>query len=221
MKELITILFAVSILTASAQDLDPKYYLFGRSFDYSISTYPGKRLERQKLNIQIRKSDTGRVLRLAEITKKEFKNGKTEKDCGNKSGICELKNAPWRLGDFYNFTYVKEKGTRPKQVTGTVKRELIDNASDNQMKSYLAGIYFEIGSMHGDTIEFQFGHVIEKLQIARKFIDSLDGAEYLKIITVEKGMMGGGPLLLLVPKGELKQTFLNERNRINTLANNT
>lgn len=221
MKELITIIFAVTILNAPAQEIDPKYYIFGRSFDYSIPTYPGKRLERQKLNTRIHESDTGRVLRLAEVTMKEYKNGKTKEDCGNSQGICELKNAPWRLSDFYEFTYVKKKGTRPKQVTGAVKSELIDNASALQMKSFLAGIYFEIGSVQGDTIKFQFGHVIEKLEIAEKFINSLDGAEFMKIIPVEKGMMGGGPLLLLVPKGDLKQTLLNERKRINTLANST
>ncbi|MBB4119666.1 hypothetical protein GGR32_001972 [Mesonia hippocampi] len=219
MKKLITIIFTMVILTVQGQDLDPAYYLFGLSFDYSISTYPGKRLKRHKFNPRIHESDLGNILRLSEVTNKEFKKIKPQKDCRNCDEFYELKSVPWKLGEFYNFFYEKIKGTRPKKVTGIVKNEVIENASINQMKSFLAGIYNGFGTMSGDTIIFQFGHVNSKLEITERFIDSLDGAEFMKTIPVEKDILGGGPLLIFVPKGNLKKFLLNERKRINTLAN--
>lgn len=222
MKKLITIIFVtLTIFSVQGQELDPKYYLFGFSFDYSIPTYPGTRLEMQKLNTWIHESDTGRVLRLSEVTKRDYKKRKAQKDCRNCQEYYELKNIPWYLGEFYNFTYVKKKGSRPKQVTGKVKNEVINNASDLQMKSFLAGIFNAYGSIVEDTVKFQFGHVDDKLKITEKFIGSLDGGEFMKIIPIEKGMFGGGPRLLLVPKGALKEILATERKRIDTLANKT
>jgi hypothetical protein len=221
MKKLLTIIFTLIIFTVQSQDLDPAYYLFGLSYDYSIPTYPGKRLERQKFNPWIHESDLGRILRLSEVTHKEFKKRKQQKNCRNCDEFYELKSVTWKLGEFYNFSYEKEKGTRPKKVKGIVKNEVIDKASEIQMKSFLAGIYFGYGTLYGDTIIFQFGHVNSILQITVRFINSLDGAEFMKIIPVEKDMIGGGPILILVPKENLKELLLTERKRINTLANTT
>lgn len=219
MKNLIVIIFTVTLYTVQAQDLDSKYYLFGLTFDYSIPTYPGKRLERQKLNPWIHESDTGRLLRLSEVTGKNYRKRKPRKNCRNGHEFYELKNIPWRLGEFYDFIYTKKKGVGLKQVTGIIKREVIENATDLQMESFLAGVYNQHGSISGDTIKFQFGHVNEKLKITLRFIEPLDGVEFMTVIPVPDGTIGGGPQLLLVPKGALKEILLNERKRINALDN--
>jgi hypothetical protein len=83
----------------------------------------------------------------------------------------------------------------------------------------LAGVYNQHGSISGDTIKFQFGHVNEKLKITLRFIEPLDGVEFMTVIPVPDGTIGGGPQLLLVPKGALKEILLNERKRINALDN--
>ena len=221
MKYLFTVIISATIYNVHSQDLDIEYYLFGFSFDYSVPTYTGRKLEKQKINPWIHEGDTGKVLRLSEVTSKEVKKRKPIKGCRNCDEFYELKAIPWQLSDFYTFTNVKEKGTRPKKAIGAVKDEVIDKATDQQMESFLAGIYNGYGSMIGDTIKFQFGHVEDKLKITEKFIHSLEGATFIQTIPAETGSIGGGPQLLFVPKGTLKEILLNERDRINKLAKKT
>lgn len=218
MKNLIALLCTCSILNSQGQDVDLKYYLFAITYDYSITSYHKleKRIEKQKLNFSINKLDTGRVLRLSEATGLKLK---TQRKYNTPSKFYELKNVPCKLSDLYNFTCDKQFKTWQKKIEGSVKNEIIENATEHQMKSFLAGIYFQYGSTSSDTIKFQFGHINEKLEITKLFIERLGRHNFFKIIPTESKILGGGPLLLLIPNNNLKTVLFNERDRINTLAN--
>ncbi|MBR9832920.1 hypothetical protein GYB57_12290 [bacterium] len=218
MKYLFALLFTSTVLTLASQNLDSRYYLFGLSFDYTIPTYSNKNIERQKINTSVHENNLEKMFRLSEVTGKSYKRRRKRRGCSNCHEFFELKNVQYPLGYFYEFSSIKERGVRPKRVIGKIKNEVIDNATEKEVKSFLAGVYNRYGTMSGDTVVFQFGHVNEKLELIQRFIKSLDGAEFMNTVHLEKGMIGGGPKMLIIPKGDLKNTFLTEQIRIVELA---
>lgn len=215
------LVFLIGICSISeAQKVDPSYYLFGLSFDYSITTYTKVNPSKQKFDPWIHESEINRGLRLSEILDKNLKKRRPKKGCRNCHEFLKIKKIDLKIIDFYDLKIEKANGFRSKKFSGIVKNEKIENATENQMLSFLAGIYNGYGTISGDTIKFQFGHVDSKLEITRKFIDLLQGSKYLNLKTLEPGTLGGGPLLIFIPNGVLEEYLKEEIKKINTLANN-
>lgn len=221
MKIIAVILLILASSPIKAQKFDPRFYLLGFSFDYTVPTYPKIKLEESRFDPWIHESDTGKVLRLSEITDLKYVKRKAKKDCSNCNEFYRLKNIPrsWKLNEFYDFEHEKEKGTKPGKVTGFFKSEILENATSLQIKSFLAGLYLGFGSFKGDTVLIQFDLENKKLKLTKDFIDKINGASFLKVIPAEKGMIGGVTTLIFVPNSNLRVLLLEENKRKNTLTN--
>lgn len=228
MRFLITILFILSITTVQSQELDKLYYILGFNWDYSIPRYYQGKLKSGKMAFGGHESRMGELYRFSEVTGFKFKKGKREKDCDNCHQLYKFIDIPniYNLDNFYDIKYVKVTTNyygfgdveEEKQV-GFFKPSVLENVTELQMKSFLAGVYLEEGSIKGDTIKFVFHQAQnQRLKLIKDFINSIEKPKYLSVIhRQDEQDHCCGPTLLLVPNKVLLDVFLYEEERKNAL----
>lgn len=224
MRFLITILFILSITTVQSQELDKLYYILGFNWDYSIPRYYQGKLKSGKMAFGGHESRMGELYRFSEVTGFKFKKGKREKDCDNCHQLYKFIDIPniYNLDNFYDIKYVKVTTNyygfgdveEEKQV-GFFKPSVLENVTELQMKSFLAGVYLEEGSIKGDTIKFVFHQAQnQRLKVIKDFINSIEKPKYLSVIhRQDEQDHCCGPTLLLVPNKVLLDVFLYEEER--------
>ena len=228
MRFLITLLFMFSIIKVQSQELDKLYYMLGYNDDLSTPLQYNRDLKSSKMAFQMHESHMGEIYRFSEVTGFKFKKGKVEKDCLNCHQLYHFINIPnfYNLGNFYDFKYSRNKETyyaigevEVERQYGFFKPVVLENATQLQMKSFLAGAYLYEGSIKGDTVKFVFYRALnQKLIVIKDFINTVENPKYLSVIhRQDEGDTCCGPTLLLVPNKELWDLFRNEEERKNAL----
>lgn len=227
MKFLITMLFMLSITTIQSQELDKLYYILGYEWDFSIPLHYESDLKSRKMAFEINESNIGNVYRFSEVTGFKFKKRKPEKDCLNCHQFYKFINIPslYKYGNFYDFTYSKGNETfyglgevEIEKQQGFFKPGVLKNITQLQMKSFLAGVYLDSGSIKGDTIKFEFHQALnQKLVLIKDYITAIEPPKYLTVIHRKDEGDVYGPTLLLVPNKILLDLFTNEEERKNAL----
>ncbi|MBF4471034.1 hypothetical protein [Flavobacterium sp. HJJ] len=229
MKFLVTIFFMLSIIPVHSQELDKLYYILGYNWDYSIPrTYRGD-LKSSIMGFQMHESHMGDVYRFSEVAGFKFKKRKRERDCDNCHQFYKFIDIPdfYKLGDFYDFTSSTNKETyysvleiEVKRQQGFFKPSVLENVTQLQMKSFLAGAYLEAGAIKGDTIKFTFHQAQnQRLTVIKDFINSIEKPKYLNVIHRQDEQDDCcGPTLLLLPNKRLMDLFTYEEERKNALV---
>lgn len=228
MRFLITILFILSITTVQSQELDKLYYILGYEDDLSIPLDYERDLKSRKMAFWINESFMGKLYRFSEVTGFKFKKIKPEKGWVNLYQMYEFIGIPsfYKYGNFYDIKHVRDTtyyyGVGEVEVEkqyGFFKPSVLENVTELQMKSFLAGAYLEAGSIKGDTIKFEFHRAQnQKLKLIESFINTIEKPKFLSIIhRQDEGDICCGPTLLLVPNKVLLDIFLYEEERKNAL----
>jgi hypothetical protein len=228
MRFLITIIFVLSIIRVQSQELDKLYYIHGHNADLSTPLQYAGDLKSSKMAFTMHESDMGKIYRFSEVTGFKFKKRKHERDCDNCHQLYEFIDLPsfYNLGDFYDFKYSRSNETyygigevEVERQNGFFKPSVLKNATQLQMKSFLAGAYLYEGSIKGDTVKFVFHRALnQKLIVMKDFINTIESPKYLNVIhRQDEGDICCGPTLLLVPNKVLLDLFTNEEERMNAL----
>lgn len=214
----------LSIIPAQSQELDKLYYILGYNWDYSIPRQYTGDIKSSKMAFGGHEFRMGELYRFSEVTGFKFNKGKREKDCDNCHQRYKFIDIPniYNLGNFYDIKHVKVTTNyygfgdveEEKQV-GFFKSSVLENVTELQMKSFLAGVYLEEGSIKGDTIKFVFHQAQnQRLTVIKDFINSIEKPKYLSVIhRQDEQDHCCGPTLLLVPNKVLLDVFLYEEER--------
>jgi hypothetical protein len=220
------------MLPVKAQELDKLYYILGFGWDYSFPLHYEGDLKSSKMSFNLHESRLSAGYRFSEVTGLKFKKNKPKEDCQNCHQFYSFINIPsfYKLSNFYDFMYSKTNETfyvlgevEVEKQQGFFKPNVLKNVTQLQMKSYLAGVYLDAGSIQGDTIKFVFHQTLnQKLIVIKDFINTIEGAKFLNVIhrNDEVEVPGIGPTLLLVPNKILWDLFRNEEDRKNALLSN-
>jgi hypothetical protein len=228
MKFLIIIFLLFLIIPANSQEIDKLYYILGFSEDLSFPLhYQGKLKAHKRKSIRIHENDLGRVYRFAEVTGFKSKKSKAEKDCFNchQFYIFTILQSIFNSKNFYDFKYsiVTENyfgfgEVEEEKSQAFLKPNILTNATQLQMKSFLAGAYLDSGSIKGDTIKFEYQLTQnQKLIILKDFISKIDEAKFFSIIERKNRpnfpAFSQGQTVVLVPNKVLLDLFRNEEER--------
>lgn len=228
MKFLIPIFLFFYVIPAHSQEMDKLYYTLGFSDDLSFPIhYKGKLKAQKKKSLIIHDIDLGRVYRFAEVTGFKSKKSNAEKDCFNcrqfyiftiLPSICNSKNIydfkhSIVTENYYGFGAVAEEKSQ-----AFLKLDILTNATQFQMKSFLAGAYLEAGSIKGDTIKFEYQMTQnQKLEIVKDFISKIEPAKFFAIKEKKERLNHPdflrGQTVLIVPNRELMDLFIYEEER--------
>lgn len=224
MKFIITLFLILSVTTSKSQELDRLYYMLGYdTWDFSLPYQYGSDLKSCKMTFEIYETDLGKAYRFSEVTGFKFKKRKPEKDCLNCHQFYKFIGIPsfYKYGNFYDFKYSRSKEifyglgeVELEKQHGFYKPDILKNATQLQMKSFLAGVYLDAGSIKGDTVKFEFHNALnQNLIIIKDFINTIEGVQYLSVKHRNDEGDLYGPTLLLVPNKILWDLFRNEEER--------
>lgn len=228
MKFLITIFLLFLIIPANSQEIDKLYYILGFSEDLSFPLhYQGKLKAHKRKSISIHENDLGRVYRFAEVTGFKSKKSKAEKDCFNchQFYIFTILQSIFNSKNYYDFKYsiVTENyhgfgEVEEEKSQAFLKPNILNDATQLQMKSFLAGAYLDSGSIKGDTIKFEYQLTQnQKLEILKDFISKIEPAKFFRINERKDRLdfpdFVQGQTVLIVPNKELMDLFINEEER--------
>lgn len=224
MKFIITLLLILSVTTVKSQELDKLYYMLGyETWDFSIPYHYVGNLKSSKMTFEIYETDLGKAYRFSEVTGFKFEKRKPKKDCLNCHQFYKFTGIPsfYKYGNFYDFTYSKSKDfyygfgeVEVEKQHGFYKPGVLKNATQLQMKSFLAGVYLDTGSIKGDTIKFEFHNALnQNLIIIKDFINTIEVVQHLSVKHRNDEGDVYGPTLLLVPNKILWDLFRNEEER--------
>jgi hypothetical protein len=228
MKFLITMLLILSTVSVQSQELDKLYYILGYEWDFSIPLHYKWDLKSRKMAFEINESHLSKVYRFSEVTGFKFKKRNPENDCLNCHQFYKFIDIPsfYKYCNFYDFTYSKSNEffygfgeVEVEKQHGVLKPSILENITQRQMKSFLAGAYLESGTIKGDTIKFEFHRAQnQKLKLIESFINTIEKPKFLSIIHKDdEGDIYNGPTLFLVPNKILMDLFTNEEERKNAL----
>ena len=210
-------------MPVQSQELDKLYYILGNESEFSIPLHYDSDLNSRKMAFEIHESNLSKVYRFSEVTGFKFKKRKPKKDCLNCHQFYKFIDIPnfYKYGNFYDFTYSKVNEiyygfgeVEVEKQHGFFKPSVLKNATQLQMKSFLAGIYLDTGSIKGDTVRLEFHQALnQKLVIIKDFINVIESPKYLNVIHRKDEGEFYGPTLLLVPNKILWDLFKNEEDR--------
>jgi hypothetical protein len=224
MRFSIVLFFMLSITTVQSQELDKLYYILGYEDDLSIPLDYERDLKSRKMAFWINESFMGKLYRFSEVTGFKFKKIKPEKGWVNLYQMYEFIGIPsfYKYGNFYDIKHVRDTtyyyGVGEVEVekqVGFFKPSVLENVTELQMKSFLAGVYLEAGSIKGDTIKFEFHRAQnQKLTLIKDFIISIEKPKYLRVIhRQDEQDYCCGPTVVLMPNKVLLDVFLYEEER--------
>lgn len=224
MRFSIVLFFMLSITTVQSQELDKLYYILGYNRDYSIPRQYTRDIKSSKMGFGGHESFMGKLYRFSEVTGFKFKKSKPEKGWVNLYQMYKFIDIPnfYNLGNFYDIKHVRDTtyyyGVGEVEVEkqyGFFKPSVLENVTELQMKSFLAGAYLDAGSIKGDTIKFEFHQAQnQRLAVMRKFIYCIEKPKHLTVIRRQDEQDHCcGPTVVLVPNKELLDVFLYEEER--------
>lgn len=227
MKFLIAILLLFSIIPAQSQEIDKLYYILGFSEDLSFPIHYRGKLKSGKLGFTIHENNLDKVCRFSEVTGFKFKKCKPEEDCLNCHKMFKFIKIPslYKLKNFYDFKDSKSKEfyyglgeVELEKQQGFLKTNILTNATQLQMKSFLAGAYLDVGTIKGDTVKLEyFATQNQKLEILKDFINKIEPANFFGIKEQKERLNNPDFLraqtVLMVPNMKLMDLFRNEEER--------
>ncbi len=236
MKFLIPFFLFFSIISAHSQEIDKLYYILGFNDDLSFPlNYSGKgKSKSTKMGFSVHESDLGKVFRFSEVTGFKFKKSRAEKYCFNCHQFYNFNRIPafYKLENFYDFKYSKvivnyyEFGEfEEEKQQGFLKPSILTNATQLQMKSFLAGAYLDAGLIKGDTIKLQYESTQnQKLIVIKDFISKIEEVNFFSIIERKDRLnfpdFVQGQTVVFVPNKMLLDLFRNEEERKKQLLSN-